>query len=69
MNIDSEITFNFNYHDFSLYFNASPSQLDPNFQPVSTLTDVGEKLSREVGTSVALMEIRLLRSDINQVGL
>ncbi len=31
----------FKEKDFALYFNASPAQLDPTFQPITTLTEAG----------------------------
>lgn len=53
----------FNPREFTLFYNASPSQLDPNFQNVSTLTDIGKKYSRESGFGIALIELRLLQAD------
>jgi hypothetical protein len=38
---DRGTPFYFQEKDFALYFNASPAQLDPTFQPVTTLTEAG----------------------------
>jgi hypothetical protein len=38
---DQGAAFYFHERDFALYFNASPAQLDPTFQPVTTLTEAG----------------------------
>ena len=42
---DLGCSFFFKEKDFALYFNASPAQLDPSFQPVTTLTEAGKNLS------------------------
>lgn len=49
--------------DFQFYFNSSPSQLDPNYQPVTTLTDKGREYSRQAGSGIAIIEVNLLRGD------
>ena len=38
--------------EFLFYFNSSPSQLDPNYQPVTTLTEKGRLFSRQAGVSL-----------------
>jgi len=38
---DRGASFYFREKDFALYFNASPAQLDPTFQPITTLTEAG----------------------------
>ena len=48
------------HRDFSLCYNATRFQLDPEFQAVSTLTDKGKDFSREAGTGMALIELKLL---------
>lgn len=52
-----------NKHDFTLYYNNAPSNLDPSFQGVSTLTDKGAYYSRQAGTGIAMLEISLVRSN------
>jgi hypothetical protein len=37
--------------EFTFFFNSTPSQLDPNYQTVSTLTERGKQFSREAGVS------------------
>jgi hypothetical protein len=50
----------FDRRDFSLYYNATRFQLDPQYQAVSTLTKKGEEYSRKASTGIALVEFRLL---------
>jgi hypothetical protein len=60
---DSEVLsrqYVFDRHDFSLYYNATRFQLDPQYQAVSTLTKKGEEYSRKASTGIALVEFRLL---------
>lgn len=38
--------------EFTFFFNSTPSQLDPNYQTVSTLTERGKQFSREAGVSL-----------------
>lgn len=35
--------------EFIFYFNSSPSQLDPSYQPLTTLTEKGKQFSRQAG--------------------
>jgi len=64
---DSGFPFTFNHREFNLCYNATQFQLDPKFQPVSTITEVGKHYSRIAGTGVALIEIKLLDSKMNLV--
>ena len=57
------LSFPMNHADFTIYFNNSPSKLDPTYQGVSTLTDKGEKLSRQTGTGIAIIEVSLLNAN------
>lgn len=52
-----------NEHDFTLYYNNAPSKLDQSFQGVSTLTERGARLSRQVGSGIAMIEILLVRAN------
>jgi len=52
--------FTFDHNDFSLCYNATQFQLNPEFQAVSTLTEKGKDFSRKAGTGIALIEIKLL---------
>lgn len=52
-----------NEHDFTLYYNNAPSKLDQSFQGVSTLTEKGASLSRQVGSGIAMIEILLVRAN------
>lgn len=53
-------SFTFDHNDFSLCYNATQFQLNPEFQAISTLTDKGKDFSRKAGTGIALIEIKLL---------
>lgn len=53
----------FDEREFAFFFNSSPSGLDEQFQPYSTLTFKGAQYSRQVGTGIALVEINLLNGD------
>ena len=60
---DSEVPgrhYVFDRRDFSLYYNATRFQLDPQYQAISTLTKKGEEYARKAGTGIALVEFRLL---------
>ncbi|KAL3795130.1 hypothetical protein HJC23_007358 [Cyclotella cryptica] len=46
--------------EFIFYFNSSPSQLDPSYQPLTTLTEKGKQFSRQAGSGIAIIEISLL---------
>jgi len=61
------VLFTLNHREFSLCFNASQFQLDPNLQPVSTLTNAGVSFAQQAGTGVALVEIKLLHFNNEQV--
>ena len=50
-------------NELTFYFNSSPSQLDPNFTPVTTLTEKGRQYSRQAGSGIALIEVNLLYGD------
>lgn len=52
-----------NNHDFTLYYNNAPTKLDQSFQGVSTLTEKGAELSRQIGSGIAMIEILLIRAD------
>ncbi|KAL7542994.1 hypothetical protein ACHAXR_012278 [Thalassiosira sp. AJA248-18] len=45
--------------EFHFYFNSSPSQLDPTYQPVTTLTERGRQYSRQAGSGIAIIEVNL----------
>ena len=71
---DSEISnkksLRFDPGDFALFYNNSPSQVDPTYQPVSTLTKMGDTFRRKSGSGIALVEVKLLnpdRSPINSI--
>ena len=49
--------------EFQFYFNSHPSQLDPNFQPLTTLTDKGREFSRKAGSGIAIIEVNLMYND------
>ena len=53
----------FDKSHFSLFYNNSPSQVDPHYQPVSTLTKRGDQYRKKSGTGIALVEIELLDGD------
>ena len=57
------ISFPINDSDFTIYYNNSPSKLDPTYQGVSTLTDKGEIHCRQAGTGIAIIELSLLHID------
>jgi hypothetical protein len=52
-----------NNHDFTLYYNNAATTLNQNFQGVSTLTEKGAELSRQIGNGIAMIEILLIRAD------
>ena len=61
---DGEIKVSFRkLPEFQFYFNSSPSQLDPNYQPVTTLTTKGREYSRQAGSGIAIIEVHLLHGD------
>jgi len=45
--------------DFQFYFNSSPSQLDPNYQAMVTLTGKGREYARQAGSGIAIIEVNL----------
>ena len=53
----------FDSREFALFYNNTPSQLDPDLQAVSTLTSAGKQFSTQTGTGIALIEIELLDKD------
>lgn len=57
----------FDKSHFSLFYNNSPSQVDPHYQPVSTLTKRGDQYRKKSGTGIALVEIELLDGDGSRV--
>jgi hypothetical protein len=59
-NVRDGASFTFDHNDFSLCYNATQFQLNPEFQAVSTLTDKGKEFSRKAGTGIALIDIKLL---------
>ncbi len=48
--------------EFLFYFNSSPSQLDPDYQPLTTLTEKGRLFSRQAGVSFRACDIFLCSS-------
>ena len=49
-NEKSGIVLPFDKSYFSLFYNNSPSQVDPHYQPVSTLTKRGDEYRKKSGT-------------------
>lgn len=52
--------------DFQFYFNSfpvSPSQLNPHYHKVTTLTEKGRQYSRQAGSGLAIIEVNLKRDD------
>ena len=58
--VEEEIAFN--PHDFTFYYNNSPSKLDPKFQSVSTLTERGAAYCRQAGAGIAIITISLVHA-------
>jgi hypothetical protein len=56
---DGGMTLRIPRSEFTFIFNSSPSQLDPNYQALSTLTERGRQFSREAGSGIAIIEISL----------
>lgn len=52
-----------NNHEFTLYYNNAATTLNQSFQGVSTLTERGAELSRQIGNGIAMIEILLIRAD------
>eukprot|EP00934_Nitzschia_sp_Nitz4_P004171 Nitzschia sp. Nitz4//scaffold20_size174350//160042//170970//NITZ4_002134-RA/size174350-augustus-gene-0.39-mRNA-1//1//CDS//3329541905//4161//frame0 len=52
-----------NEHEFTLYYNNTPSKLDQTFQGVSTLTEKGARLSQVIGSGIAVVEIALVKAN------
>ena len=52
---------------FSLFYNNSPSQVDPHYQPVSTLTKRGDEFRKKSGTGIGWIEIELIDKDGSRV--
>jgi len=50
-------------HDFTFYYNNSPSKLDPQFQSVSTLTEKGAEFCREAGAGIAIIAVSLVNAN------
>jgi len=61
------IALSFDRSHFSLFYNNSPSQVDPHYQPVSTLTKRGDQYRKKSGSGIALIEIELLDKDGSRV--
>ena len=57
------ITVPFDSREFALFYNNAPSPLDPEFQPVCTLTEKGAEYSRKAGTGIALIQVTLIDKD------
>ncbi|KAL7554217.1 hypothetical protein ACHAWF_017632 [Thalassiosira exigua] len=45
--------------DFEFYFNSSPSQLNPHYQPNATLTEKGREYSRQAGSGIAIIDVNV----------
>ena len=60
---DDGVDLPFDTKHFSLFYNNSPSQVDPTYQPVSTLTAKGDEYRKKSGSGIALVAVELLRSD------
>ena len=52
---------------FSLFYNNSPSQVDPHYQLVSTLTKRGDEFRKKSGTGIGWIEIELIDKDGSRV--
>ena len=50
----------FDPREFVLFYNNAPSPLDPEFQPVCTLTTKGAEYARTTGTGIAIIEVTLV---------
>lgn len=48
--------------EFVLFYNNAPSPLDPDIQPVCTLTTKGAEYARTTGTGIAIIEVTLIDS-------
>lgn len=65
----SGIPFKLDHRDFSLIYNATQFQLNPQFQAISTITDKGKEYSRKAGTGMALIEIKLIAPNQSSDGV
>ncbi|KAL9182622.1 hypothetical protein ACHAXT_013274 [Thalassiosira profunda] len=52
--------------EFQFYFNSSPSQLDPDYQPLATLTEKGRAYSRQAGSGIAIIEVNLQQGNSSE---
>lgn len=50
----------FDPRDFTLFYNNAPSPLDPDYQPVCTLTEKGKLFSAKTGIGIALLNVTLV---------
>jgi hypothetical protein len=53
----------FDSREFAMFYNNTPSPLDPELQPVCTLTGKGAEYSRKTGTGIALVDVTLIDRD------
>lgn len=60
---DSELHFKAQDFTFRYYYNNSPSNLDPNMQSVSTLTEKGAAFCRQAGAGIAIITVSLVDSN------
>jgi hypothetical protein len=60
---DNGMTVPFDSREFALFYNNTPSPLDPELQPVCTLTGKGAEYSRKTGTGIALVDVTLIDRD------
>ena len=54
--------------EFHFYFNSSPSQLDPNYQKLETLTSRGREFARQAGSGIAIIEVSLQHHSLDTQG-
>lgn len=63
MDNDKDTMVPFDPREFTLFYNNAPSPLDPEFQPVCTLTSKGAEYSRKTGTGIAVIDVTLIDRD------
>ena len=61
--LKSGLLLRYDFKHFRIYYNNAPSPLNPNLQPISTLTNKGRGLKIKTGNGIALIDFFLLRGD------
>lgn len=61
IDVDNQVPFD--PLEFVLFYNNAPSPLDPEYQPVCTLTSKGAEYSRKAGTGIAIIDVTLTYHD------